>query len=504
MAELRQRVEACESELLSRMRDLPELEVELKALRESVAKMATMSADLGIQLSELDASIARAPEGVGEREAHVDKQDESLEATEVEFNDVVRDLRRREDEIDALSRWIGRIYEDFEAHHYHWWWQFGLRLRGIAGSLGVKSLWPSQPFDHATAVIEAFRDWERGRADRPDSTAVAATPDTRDNRDTRDGGENRALRDKSLAKEDDTAIESGPSFQIPTPRPSVEIVVCVHNALTEVKACLESVVANTEGPFRMVLVNDGSNGATTDFLRNFSRDCGSSELVENQGARGYTFAANQGLKTSTADYVILLNSDTIVSKWWLDRILECGESSAAIGIVGPLSNAASFQSLPECKLPNGEFSRNPLPDTMTIEAMARAVARLSARRYPRVPLLNGFCFAIKRFVIEAIGYLDAETFPQGYGEENDYCLRALDAGIELSIADHAYVYHAEARSFGYKKRRRLSRKGSMALAKKHGMRRIEKCLFLMEDEPTLLAMRQGLRQYLDEQTGASK
>jgi len=63
-------------------------------------------------------------------------------------------------------------------------------------------------------------------------------------------------------------------------------------------------------------------------------------------------------------------------------------------------------------------------------------------------VVNGFCFLVTRSVIDAIGFLDEESFPRGYGEENDYCVRAAGAGFALAIADDAYVYHAVSRSFG--------------------------------------------------------
>lgn len=277
---------------------------------------------------------------------------------------------------------------------------------------------------------------------------------------------------------------------------TVDIIVCVHNAQDDVRACLESIINNTKRKFTLYIVNDGSDETTTKYLRQISSNQESIVLLENKVAQGYTRAANQGLRASTADYVILLNSDTIVPPQWLEKLLECGESDPRIGIIGPLSNAASWQSIPEIFDENGDFAINVLPDDFTVENMADIVGLASKKHFPRVPFINGFCFAIKRNVIETIGYLDEDTFPYGYGEENDYCLRASSKGIQLVVADHLYVFHAKSKSFGHKQRLELSRKGNDALAKKHGLEHINKLIAQIKDDLILNGIRDRIGEHI--------
>ena len=125
------------------------------------------------------------------------------------------------------------------------------------------------------------------------------------------------------------------------------------------------------------------------------------------------------------------------------------ESDPRIGLVGPLSNTASWQSIPDVRLPDGEWAENPLGEGTTPEDMARSVARYSGRLYPRLPFLNGFCLLIRRQVIDELGRFDEVTFGRGYGEENDYCLRAAKAGWQLAVADDVYVYHRQSRSYSH-------------------------------------------------------
>lgn len=282
------------------------------------------------------------------------------------------------------------------------------------------------------------------------------------------------------------------------PIKSVDIVVCIHNALADVQRCLDALVVRTDPAHRIILIDDGSEDECRDAVKRFGEHHPRCRLMRNQTALGYTKAANQGLRASTADLVVLLNSDTIVTFSWLERIIECAASSTEIGIVGPLSNAAAYQSVPERFDADGEFTENPLPSGWSPEQIADVIATVSVRSFPRVPFVNGFCFAIKRRVIEKIGYFDDGSFPYGYGEEDDYCLRATAAGFQLAIADHAYVYHAKSRSYPRERRRQLKRAGSAALRKKHGQRVIYNAVARLDDEPTLAVIRQRLALCLSE------
>ncbi|WP_071517599.1 glycosyltransferase [Geitlerinema sp. PCC 9228] len=261
--------------------------------------------------------------------------------------------------------------------------------------------------------------------------------------------------------------------EVPYPPPlqphtaTVDIIVCVHNALADVKRCLASVIRYTSMPYHLILVDDGSKVETKTYLERFATSQNAT-LLRNENARGYTLAANQGLRQSSGDYALLLNSDTIVTPNWLDRMVQCAESDPTIGLVGPLSNKASWQSVPEIFDERGDWADNFLPEGMDTAEVANAIAQVSARLYPRIPFLNGFCLLIRRRLIEDIGIFDEETFAAGYGEENDYCLRTRQAGWQLAVADDAYVYHHQARSYTSDRRRRLCENADRLLASKHG------------------------------------
>lgn len=279
---------------------------------------------------------------------------------------------------------------------------------------------------------------------------------------------------------------------------TVDIIIPVYNALEDVKKCLYSVYSYTDGyNVTVYVINDGSNEQTSMWLQNFCLNKDNFALIVNNTNIGYTKTVNRGLKASTGEFVVTLNSDTIVTPGWLSSMIGCAEKKENIGIVGPLSNAASWQNVPLLKDEVGEFAINEIPIGSTPLDMAAIVQHTTKRHYPKIPFINGFCFLIKRKVIDVIGYLDEINFPEGYGEENDFCVRANDSGFELAIADDAYVFHAKSKSFGSEKKKLLSQKGSLAIREKHTSEHFDSYLKLLKDTSVLDTVRKTISNVLN-------
>ncbi len=277
---------------------------------------------------------------------------------------------------------------------------------------------------------------------------------------------------------------------------SVDLIVCIHNALSDVQTCLSSVVRYTRPPYRVILVDDGSEPDTRQHLEEWSQQQGAL-LLRHEQALGYTGAANAGLRASTADCVILLNSDTQVTPLWLDRLVACAESEPRIGLVGPLSNAASWQSVPDVMGADGDWMENALPEGCDLRTLALLIGRNAIPFYPRVPFLNGFCLLIKRAVMDQIGLFDERHFGPGYGEENDYAVRARKAGWALAIADDAYVWHQQSRSYSHERRKTLAANAQETLNALHGAETFTAgCGFYLSD-PSILSIRARTRALRD-------
>ena len=286
------------------------------------------------------------------------------------------------------------------------------------------------------------------------------------------------------------------------PEDPVDIVICVHNAPEDVDRCLESVLKHIQPHDRVIIVDDGSDSQTASII---DRHAGTSQqctIIRHTTPIGYTRSANVGLQASNAELVILLNSDTVVTANWARKLQQVASQSPHIGIVGPLSNAASFQSIPRVRDPKtGGLAINTLARGKTIEDLNSLCEHYgNTDTFPLVPLINGFCMGITRRVIETIGYFDEESFPLGYGEEDDYTQRAIDAGFMHAIATHCYVYHAKSKSFGSARRAELVEMGATHLRRKHGEHRINRAVATMAKHPILGSIRHQIARELKVKT----
>ena len=222
---------------------------------------------------------------------------------------------------------------------------------------------------------------------------------------------------------------------------ATDVVIPVYNAPDDLRRCVASVLASTRGDWRLVLIDDGSTdpGVREIFHDLAQRGDPRIDLLRNERNLGFTATANRGMAHSRAD-VVLLNSDTIVSDGWLDALLRCAASDPRIATVTPFSNNAEICSFPRfCE-------DNPWPDGQDPGPIKAMLAAAAVPTYPDLPTGVGFCMYVRRAAIDAIGAFDL-AFGAGYGEENDFCLRAAREGWRNVLADDAFVVHTGARSF---------------------------------------------------------
>lgn len=269
----------------------------------------------------------------------------------------------------------------------------------------------------------------------------------------------------------------------------VDIIIPIYNAFEDLQLCLESIKRHTNlEKHRLILINDNSSDERImPFL-----DAQKNErviIVHNKVNKGFSNNINLGMAQSKQNDVILLNSDTIVTTNWVEKILNCAYSDRFIGTVTPLSNNATLCSVPEfCK-------ENVLPEGMTIEYVAGIVEQCSMRRYPEITVAHGFCMFIKREVIRNIGEFDSATFGRGYGEENDFCNRAEQAGYIHVMCDDTYIFHSGTKSFVSKEKENYIREHEKILRERYPRQMLANDLHCQKNPNHFIGENIGL--YLD-------
>jgi O-antigen biosynthesis protein len=231
----------------------------------------------------------------------------------------------------------------------------------------------------------------------------------------------------------------------PMPYNAADVVVPVYNALEDLRACVASVLADLRPDVRLVLIDDASpDPAIAEYFAELERLAHPQVvLLRNERNLGFTGTANRGMQLSGAN-VVLLNSDTIVTRGWLDALLHCAATDPTIGTITPFSNNAEICSFPRfCQ-------NNPWPLARDAEPERAAIAAAAVPTYPDLPTGVGFCLFLRRAMLNEIGVFDP-AFGLGYGEENDLCMRAARAGWRNVLADDAFVVHTGGRSFAGQK-----------------------------------------------------
>jgi len=222
----------------------------------------------------------------------------------------------------------------------------------------------------------------------------------------------------------------------------ITIIIPVYNAIDEVTDCLDSVIQNTHlgSNIKLLVINDASTDNNIYTRLNTYKNIPGVRIIHNKKNIGYTNNVNYGLSLCGEDDVVLLNSDTIVSKNWLRQMSIAAYQSNDIGTVTAVSNGAGAFSVPKA-------GWNDIPDHFSITHIARLVASSIDSAFVTTPTGNGFCLFIKRELIDDIGIFDMAKFPRGYGEENDFCMRAVSKGWVNIIDIKTFVYHKRSASF---------------------------------------------------------
>lgn len=276
--------------------------------------------------------------------------------------------------------------------------------------------------------------------------------------------------------------------------PFTQIIIPVYNGADVVVDCVAAVRDRTDTPFQILLMDDGSRGYTAELLRKLAASDPRIVLYRRDINRGYTKTINEAVKLTSAEWVVILNSDTVVSQGWLRKLHAAVPVVPNTGMVGALSNAATWQSIPHAKKPDGSWSNNDFIESRHVPQIQAIVEAHTERAYPTAPVLNGFCTLIARAVFEQCDIYDEDAFPMGYGEETDLCLRARRAGFKLVIADDCFVYHEKSVSFGSATRSKLTRAGGFELRNKHLGVTIPALEQQMQREPAMTRLRAKLSQ----------
>ena len=265
----------------------------------------------------------------------------------------------------------------------------------------------------------------------------------------------------------------------------ISIIIVNYNTPEETKACVRSLAdLETWGfDYQIVVVDNGSK-KPLKFNKTFLKKNPKVDLITSAGNLGFTGGNNLGIKHAVdqydSDFILLLNSDTVVDKNFLKELYSCARSDPKIGLVGSKIYFAkgyefhqqSYQAQDSGKVLWYAGGQVDWPNLLSFHVGVDEVDRGQFERARETDFVTGCAMLISREVIEKIGLLDNRFFL--YNEDVDYSLRVKKAGFKVMFCPSSWVYHKIGQSTGgvgsplqvyYQTRNRL------LLAFKHAPRR---------------------------------
>ena len=239
----------------------------------------------------------------------------------------------------------------------------------------------------------------------------------------------------------------------------VDVIVPVYNGLEYFDA-LFSGIEKTKVPYRLIIVNDKSpDPEVGKYLEKYAAEHDNVVLLNNETNMGFLPSVNRALKMAE-NHVALVNTDVEVPEEWLERLMLPIFAKEKIATTTPFTTCGTICSFPDFCRDNKLFEGMPLWEIDDEFRMIRP-------QYPSMPTGVGFCMGMNLKAIREVGLLDEENFGKGYGEENDWCQRAIAAGYENVHVDNLFVYHKHGGSFPSEEKQRLLKEHSDALLRKH-------------------------------------
>ncbi len=225
------------------------------------------------------------------------------------------------------------------------------------------------------------------------------------------------------------------------------IVVPVFNAYEDFMECLGSLMAGTPSDVPILVIDDASTDERIFVTLNQLSRNGRFLYVRKLANTGFVDTVNLAFKWSRPRDVVVINSDVIVPRQWLERLKAAAYCMSTVATATPLTNSGTIVSVPYRNRPIGHMVGGE-----SVEEVDARIRANSLRLYPIIPTAVGHCVYFRRSALDVVGYFDP-VFSPGYGEEVDFSQRAVMAGFHHVLADDLFVYHKGSRSFNEERAR---------------------------------------------------
>jgi len=252
------------------------------------------------------------------------------------------------------------------------------------------------------------------------------------------------------------------TFFFKTSKP-IDIIIPIYNGYDYLRPLFDSILKNSTMPYRLIVINDSSpDRRVGEFIKNFKIKNPLVEMVflNNEKNIGFVKSVNKAVEYTNNNFV-LLNTDTEVPPGWLERLMYPIFEMENVASTTPFTNAGTICSFPNYLEDNNIF------EGLSVDVIDSYFQYVDFEKtYIEIPTGVGFCMGVNKELANKIGMFD-EIFGKGYGEENDWCQRAIGQGYKNLHVTNLFIFHKHGGSFDSETKKELISKNFKILTTRY-------------------------------------
>ena len=243
---------------------------------------------------------------------------------------------------------------------------------------------------------------------------------------------------------------------------TIDIVIPVYNGYEFLNPLFDSIEKNTASPHRLIVVNDCSpDERVKPLLLKRLEKHSNAIFIDHKINEGFVKSVNEAYG-HTSNHFLILNTDTEVPAFWMERLMYPIVHMDKVASTTPFTNSGQIASFPNFIADNEIF------EGMSVDALDSVFRNIDPKDfYEEVPTGVGFCMGVNYDLIQEIGFFVEDEFGKGYGEENDWCQRAIQNDYKNLMVPNLFVYHKHGGSFSAEVKESLMKENAIKLLNKH-------------------------------------
>ena len=425
-----------------------------KLLRELAARLEDKNQHiqhLKGEVADIETAIAQKDERVRELEVSLEDRNQHILHREGEVTEITNAITQREERIREIEMENRRINSELDSIKSSATWRTIMKWHSFVEKSIPQGTRRRRYYDLSLIGLRTITNegwssfWWKYKQHKKSKKHTELIAKSAEERILETATEITELPEKSLDTFKSYKLLnflSQPGVNLSFPKsdePVVSIITLTFNKVEFTYQYLESIIAHTDIPYELILVDNCSHDETTSLLDRLENVT----TIKNEGNLGFIKGCNQGASKARGKYLLFLNNDINVTPGWLSKLVKTIENYPKCGAVG-------------CKLiwPNGKLQE--AGSIIWSDGSALGYGREGDPMHPEYSYLrevdycSGACLLVRKDLFQQLGGFD-ERYSPAYYEDSDLCLGIWGLGYKVVFQPDVVVFHHEFTSSSFNK-----------------------------------------------------